>query len=159
MGDPAEFQVDQDIAAQQAAVEDQIHEEMVFIEGESLLARLEEEAFAHFQQEALDLADDGGFQVGLGIAAALIQAEELQNQRFLQQVVRLPNGLPFPREPPNALFVPAESEALVQAGIELALEFAHRPVLFSGFYLIETTLVRVLHAEEEDAVRPAQGEG
>src|ERR1035438_10513122 len=132
---------------------------MVFVEGESLLARLEEEAFAHFQQEMLDLADDGGFQVGLRITAALIQAEELQNQGLLQQIIRLPNGLPFPRQPPNAFFVPAEGEAFVEAGIELALEFAHRPVLFSGLYLIETTLVRVLHAEEEDVVGPAQGEG
>jgi Cu/Zn superoxide dismutase len=41
MGDLADLQIDQDIAAQQAVVEDQIHEEMVFVEGESLLARLE----------------------------------------------------------------------------------------------------------------------
>src|ERR1035437_4455998 len=159
MGDLADFQIEQDVAAQQAVVENQIHEEMVFVEGEPLLARPEEEALAHFQQETLDLADDGGFAIRLGIAAALIQTEELQNQGFLQQIVRLPNGLPFPREPSNALFVPAESETLVQAGVELALQFAHRPVLSSGFYLVETTLVRVLNAEEEDVVRPAQGEG
>jgi hypothetical protein len=30
--------------------------------------------------------------------------------------------LPFPGEAANALFVPAEGEALVEAGIELALE-------------------------------------
>src|ERR1039458_10606074 len=75
MGDLAEFQIDQDVAAQQAVIENQIHEEVVFVEGEAPLPRLEEEALAHFQQEALDLADDGGFQVGLGILAALVQAD------------------------------------------------------------------------------------
>src|ERR1017187_9118894 len=159
MGDLAEFQIDQDIAAQQAIVENQVHEEVVFVEGEAPLPRLEEKAFAHFQQETLDLADDGGFQIGLGILAALVQTEELQNQGFLEQVACLRHGLPFPREPANALFVAAEGEALIEAGIELALELTEGPVLFGGFYLIETALVRVLDAEEEDVMRPAQAEG
>src|ERR1017187_2351331 len=159
MGDLAEFQIDQDIAAQQAVVENQVHEEVVFVEGEPPLACLEEEAFAHFQQETLDLADDGSFQVGLGILAALVQAEKLQDQGFLQQVARLHDGLAFPREPTDTLFIAAEGEAFVEAGIELALELAYRPVLFGGFYLIETALVGILDAEEEDVVSPAQGEG
>src|ERR1017187_4647153 len=108
MGDLAEFQIDQDVAAQQAVVENQVHEEVVFVEGEAPLARLEEEAFAHFQQETLDLADNGGLQVGLRIAGALVQTEELQDQRFLEQVADLLDGLSFPREPANTLFVAAE---------------------------------------------------
>ncbi len=130
---------------------------MLFVEGESLLARLEEEAFAQFEQEALDLADDGGFQVGLGIAAALVQAEELEDQGFLEQVARLRHGLAFPGEAADAVFVAAEGQALVEAGVELATEFAHGPVLRAGFYLIETKLVGVLDAEEEDVVGPARG--
>src|ERR1017187_330773 len=159
VGDLAEFQIDQHIAAQQAVVENQVHEEVVFVEGEAPLSRLEEEAFAHFQEETLDLADDGGFQVGLGILGALIQAEELQNQGFLEQVARLGDGLAFAREAANALFVPAEGEALVEARVELALEVTDGPVLFGGLYLVETALVWVLDAEEEDVMSPAQGEG
>ena len=87
---------------------------MLFVEGKTLLPRLEEEAFAHFQQEMLDLADDGGLQVGLRIAAPLVQSEELQNERFLEQVARPLNGMPFPREPANALFVAAEGQTLVE---------------------------------------------
>jgi hypothetical protein len=108
VGDLANLQIDQYIAAQQAVIENQVHEEVFFVEGESLLARLKEEAFAHFQQEALDLADDGGFEIGLGVAAALVQPEELQNQGLFKQVARTANGLAFLGEPANALFVPAE---------------------------------------------------
>ena len=125
---------------------------MLFVEGESLLARLEEEAFAHFQQEALDLVDDGGFEIGLGIAAPLVQTEELQHQRFLEQVARVADGLPFVCEPANAFFVTAESEALVEAGVELALEFADCPVLLTGFNLVEAALAGVLDAEKEDVM-------
>ena len=64
--------------------------------------------------------------------------------------------MPFRREPANALFVAAEGETFVQAGIELALEFAYGPVLTAGFYLIETALVRILDAEEEEVMSPAQ---
>ena len=37
MGDPAEFQIEQYVAAQQAIVENQVHEEVLFVEGEALL--------------------------------------------------------------------------------------------------------------------------
>jgi hypothetical protein len=84
--------------------------------------------------------------------AALVQAEKLQNEGFLEQVACLRHGLPFPREPTDTLFIAAEGEALVEAGIELALQLTHRPVLFGGFYLIETALVRVLDAKKEDVM-------
>jgi len=136
-------------------VENQIDEEVVVIEGEALLPRLEEKAFAHFQEEALDLADDGGFEIGLRIAAAFIQAEELEHERFLEQVARTNNFVAFFREPANAFCVAAKREAFVQAGGELSFEFAHRPVLFSGFDLIEAALVGILDAEKDDVMRPA----
>ena len=93
---------------------------MLFVEGESALARLEEEAFAEFQQEALDLVDDGGFKVGLGVAATLVQAQELQHQRFLEQVERLCHDLPFPGQTANPVLVAAKGQALIEARVELA---------------------------------------
>ena len=155
VGELAELQVEQDIAAQEAVVENQVHEEVIFVEGEALLARLEEEAFAQFEEETLDLADDGGFEIGLGIAGALLQAEELQDQGFLEQVARLRHGLPFLGEAADALCVAAEGEALVEAGVELAAEFTEGPILLAGLDLVKAALVRVLDAEEEDVVRPA----
>jgi hypothetical protein len=46
MGELAEFEIDEHVAAQQAVVEDQVHEEVVFLESESLLPRLEQESLA-----------------------------------------------------------------------------------------------------------------
>ncbi len=97
---------------------------MLFVESEALLPCLEEETFAHFQEEALDLADDGGFQVGFRIAAPLVQSQEFQNQRLLEQIARLLDDLPLPRKPANPFLVAAEGQALVESRVELALEFA-----------------------------------
>src|SRR5690242_12089946 len=132
---------------------------MFVVESEALLPRFEEEPFTHFQEEAFDLSNDGGLQIGLGISAALRQAKELQNQRLLEQIVRPLDGVTVAREPANACFVAAESEALVQAGIELALQFADCPILLAGFDFVETALFRVFDSEEEDVMRPAQREG
>ena len=62
---------------------------MLAVKGEPLLPGLEQEALAQFQQESLELADDRPFQVGFGIAGLFGQAEELQDQRFLEEVLRL----------------------------------------------------------------------
>jgi hypothetical protein len=58
----ADLEIDQHIAAQQAVEENQIDKEMLCIEGETLLPRFKEKAFAEFQQEMLELVDDGRFQ-------------------------------------------------------------------------------------------------
>ena len=64
MRELVEFQVDQDVAAQEAVVEDEVEEVVVVVEGEALLPGLEEEAFAEFEEEVLEMVDDGGFEVG-----------------------------------------------------------------------------------------------
>src|SRR6185369_10659615 len=76
MAELVEFEVDDHIAAQQTVVEDEIDEEVVFVEGETLLASLEEKSLAQFQQEVFELVDDGGFQVGFGIAHLFVKAKE-----------------------------------------------------------------------------------
>ena len=43
---------------------------------------------------------------------------------LLEHVGGLLDGVAFLRQPADALFVTAEGEAFVQAGVELALEFA-----------------------------------
>jgi hypothetical protein len=132
---------------------------VLFVEGESLLARFEEKAFAEFEKELFNPVDNGGFQVGLGIAGALVEAEEFEDERLLEQVARLGDGLAFLGEAADAVFVAAQGQALVEAGIELAAEFADGPVLGGSFDFVEASLVGVFDGEEENVVGPAQGEG
>ena len=119
MGEFTELEIDEHVTAKKAVVENQVHEEMLFIESEAALPGLEEKAFAEFEQESLDLADDGGFEVGFGKTSQLVEAEKFEHQGFLEQVLRANDDLPFLSELADALFVPAEGEAFVEAGIEL----------------------------------------
>ena len=48
MGELFKFQVDDEVAAQEAVVEDEIEKVVVAVEGEPLLTGLEEKAFAEF---------------------------------------------------------------------------------------------------------------
>lgn len=132
---------------------------MVLIEGEALLAGLEEEAFAEFEEEVLQAVDDGLLQVVFGVTRFFLQAQELEHERLLQQILRPDDDLAFLGELADACLVPAEREALVKAGGFLALEFADIPVCLPGFNFIKTAFVRVLDGHEHDVVRPTEGEG
>jgi len=154
-----QFDVDDDVAAQEAVVEDQIDEIVVLIEGEALLASLEKEAFAEFEQEMLQPVDDGLLQIRLGVAGFFLQAQELEHQRLLQQILRAHDDLPFLGELADACLVPAARQPLVKAGGFLALQLADIPVCLTGFDFVKAPFVRVLDGHEHDVVRPTEREG
>ena len=152
MRERAELEVDQHMAAQQAVVEDEVDEEMLVVEAEALLPRLEQKALAEFEQELAEAVDDGAFQIGVGLAALFGQAEKFQHQRFLEQVLRLTDDLAFARQLADAFLVAAQGQPFVEAAVELALEFAQRPALLGGFDFVEAAFVGVLDTEQEDVV-------
>ena len=82
MRELVELEINDDVAAEEAVVEDEVHEVVVLIEGEALLPGLEEEAFAKLQEEVLEASDDGVLEVGLGVAGLFIEAEELEPARW-----------------------------------------------------------------------------
>lgn len=115
MTELVELQVDEHIAAQQAVVEDEIDEEMVLVEGEALLPGLEEKAFAQLQQKLFEPVNDGGFQVGFGIASFLVKAEEFQDVRLFEDVRRRNDDLSLAGKPLDLFLVFAEGETFVEA--------------------------------------------
>ena len=123
MGQLADFQVDQHVAAKQAVVEDQIDKEVVFVEGEPLLPGLEEKAFPEFQQKVFKLVDDGGFEIGFGIPRFFIKPKEFQHIGFFEKVLRVGDGLSFSGQFADSFLVPAQRQPFIEAGIELAFEF------------------------------------
>jgi hypothetical protein len=113
---------------------------VVVIEGESLLAGFEEEAFAEFEEEGLQLVNDGGFQFILGVMRAVIQAEELQHERVFDEVGGFFYDLAFAGEATDFIFVAAEGKALVKAAGDLALKLTDGPLVGGGLDLVESAL-------------------
>lgn len=117
MGELAELEVDQDEAAEQAVVEDEVDEEVIAVEADSLLASHETEALAELEQERLEAVDDGLLQVSLPPVRALRQVEELEHERVLDDAPRSGDLLAHARQREDAVLVPALCEALVEEAI------------------------------------------
>ena len=158
MGELVPFEVEEDVAAKEAVVEDEIDAEVIIVEGEALLTGLEEEAFTEFQQEGLQLVDDGGFQFVLGVMRVVLQTEELEDERILEQIRGFLDDLPFGSEAADFLLVPAEGEPLVEGTGDLPLKLPHGPLPGGGLDLVKTTLCGVVEGEQFDVVGPAKGE-
>ena len=131
MRELVELQINDQIAAQKPIVEDEVEEVVVAVEGESLLPRLEEKAFAQLQKEFFEVRDNGRFEIGLGVAGFFVQPQEFQHQGILQNVFGRGDDLAFLGQFANADFVSAEGEALVEAGGFLAFQLADIPVRLS----------------------------
>jgi hypothetical protein len=159
MRELVEFEIDDDIAAEEAVVEDEIDEVVVFVEGEALLAGLEEKAFAEFEEEVFEAVDDSLFEIVFGVAGLVIEAEEFEDERLFQQVLWADDDLAFAGEFADAFFVAAKGEALVEAGGFLALEFWDGPAGVGGFDFVEAAFGGVFDGEEGDVMGPAEGEG
>ena len=117
MGQLPGLEVDQHVAPQEAVVEHQVDEKVTVIEAETLLACLEEEALSQLQQKLLKSVDDRGFQVAFGVGGPLLQAQELQDHRILDQVRRLLDDLPLSGQAAHLMLVAAEREPLVQGAV------------------------------------------
>ena len=89
----------------------------------------------------LQAVDDGLLQVVFGVAGFFLQAEELKHERLLQQILRSDDDLTFLGELADAFLVPAEREALVEAGGFLTLQLRHGPSGVGGFDLVKATFV------------------
>lgn len=122
VGEFVDFEVDQDVAAQESVVEDKIDVEVVFLEAEAFLAGLEEEAFAEFEQELFEFIDDGGFEFVFGVGGALFEFEKFQDVGVFDGVAG--GGDDLGGEAFDFGWVAAEGETIVEGGVDLAFHFA-----------------------------------
>lgn len=72
-----ELEVNEDKAAQQPIVENQVNIEVIAFDAQTLLARHETETLAEFQKELLEAIDDGLFEVPLEPGVAFGQVKKL----------------------------------------------------------------------------------
>jgi hypothetical protein len=93
------------------------------------------------------------------MAGLFIEAEEFEDERFLEHILRAGNELALFREPLHARLVTTEGEAFVEAGGFLAFEFGQRPAFVGGLDLVETAFARIFDGEEQDVMGPTEGEG
>jgi hypothetical protein len=63
------FQIDEHVALQKTVVENQIDEEVFFIESEALLTCLEKKSLTKFKKKMLNVLDDRCFEIGFRVGS------------------------------------------------------------------------------------------
>ncbi len=154
----AGLQVDQQVAAQDAMVEDQVEVVMLVPDRDALLPRLEAEPRAQFEQEGLKVVEQRLFEVGFQIVGFFREAGEFEHIGVTDQIGdKLGNGdgLLAPGVD-HGLFVGGKPGALVEQGADLALELALGPMVLEAFVFVEGALPRIVDGEEIHEVRPRE---
>ena len=159
VGELAELQIEEDQAAQAAMEEEQVHAIPVVADAQAALAADEGEVVAEFEQEAFQMADEGFFQLGLGVF--ILQVEELQDERIFDSssgrdgVSRL--GLCALRE--HGGLVPRERGALVELSSRSGDRAGGRTIRRGGLRSGRSRGFRASGRRQEDVVRPREGKG
>src|SRR4051812_27015313 len=118
----------------------------------------EGEVAAELEEEALELRDERGLD--LGFAVLVLEIEEFEDVRILDFLLRRDDvvwraRLPFAK---HGRFVPRKGRALVELASDLAVQLAHRPAAAKGLRLVEAARLWIGHTEQADVVRPRQRE-
>jgi hypothetical protein len=159
VGEFADLQVDDDQAAQPAVEQQQVHPVPLAADADALLAGDEGEARPQFQQELLQVTDQGLFQVSL--AVLVLEVEELEQVGVADGLLDgdgvLGPGLLPPAE--HGFLVAGQGRALVELRADLPVELAHGPGPADGLVLVEPAGEVVLDCHQADVVGPGQREG
>jgi hypothetical protein len=136
MGELADFQINECVAALRAVVEDKV-EKVICAEGKAFLAGLEEEAFDEFQQEGFQRTNDHAFQVTFRVTHPFFQSQKLQNEGVSDQLARRFRAVALLGQVMRFVLVRTESQAFIQAGIDLAFQGVRIPILSGGFNFVK----------------------
>jgi ParB-like chromosome segregation protein Spo0J len=143
------LQLDQHMAFQDAMVEHQIHEKRLAADEQTLLTRLKTETVAQFEQEGLQLLDQGRFQIGLRQNFLGSQAEKLENIRVPDDMLRFGAGRSGADDSRKARLVAGKPRTLEVQTTDLPPQFAHRPVALDALDLIEGPFERIVNFQQK----------
>ena len=156
VGQLAELEVDEDEAAQQPIVENQVDVEVIALEGEPSLSCDEAEALAELEQERLEAIDDRLLEVALEPRRAFLEVEELEDERVLHDILRGGDGLPLFGERQDLVLVAALRQPLEKERGDLTLQLTDRPARLRGLDLVEGAGAVVPDADQDEVVTPAK---
>lgn len=129
-------------------IEDEVDVEVVAVEREALLTGDEGETFAEFEEEGLELIEEGLLDIGFDEAVRLRQSNKFHDDGIFEDVGGGENFLTFGREAADAGLVAALGETLEEETGDLTLELAGGPALLAGFDFVEGTGGGGLGAEQ-----------
>ena len=154
----AKFEIDDHQAAEPAVEEKEIHTIPFGADTQASLAADEGEIAAQFEQEGLQVLNQGLLKLGLGIF--ILQPQEFEYERILDFFLRSDPVLGL--GPATLLehggLVAREGSAFIEERRDLAVQLPNRPPATQGFGLIEQARLGIVHGKQADVVRPGERE-
>ena len=153
----AELEFDHYQTLERAVKEKQVHEVILAVERDPLLAGYKREARAKFEEEALHLAEDGGFEVLLGIDVG--EPEEIEDAGVAEneigrELVFGPERVEFLASQCTGVF--RAGGALVKHSVDFVSQCTGAPSFDPAHLGIKVALERIIQVDEGLEVRPAQ---
>ena len=147
------LQLDEDVAFQDAVVEDEVDALVGVVDQDLLLPSLKTEAGAHFEDEILQVVADPLFQVVLLPTRRQPRAEEFQHVVRLDEIVGI-ELLDLALHHRGILArIPAPAAALVVLAFDLALQLLHAPGSPYRLERVERAHQSVVHRNQLEHVR------
>lgn len=140
VGEGLGLQLDEDVALEDAVVEDEVHEEILSTNEDPFLACFEAEAVAHFEKKLLQSFEQGIFQIRFAHGVPRAETEKLEDVRIADDVCRLDGFRPGVSHGGERFLVPGKTTALIVETGDLAAKLADGPVAPNALDLVETPL-------------------
>ncbi len=134
------------MAAQAAMIEHEVHVVVFASESDTELAGFKTESNAEFEEEFLQVIQQGFFQLVLGVVRQFREAGEFEDVGIADEVFDGLLGLLTAGAFDDSGFVGGEAGALKEQGTDLALQLADRPVALQTFIFVESTFERIIQA-------------
>ena len=151
-----DLQIDEDKAAQDAMVKDEIDPVMGVVESDAVLPTDEGKTFAKFEEEGLEVIAEAGFQIRLRNLVRLGDFQELEDVGIAEQVGGLGDDLTLGGKLKDRVLVLSGGEAEEERGFFLAFQLTNGPFLPNGLLLIKSAFERIVDLQQLDNVRPTQ---
>lgn len=154
----AGLEIDEQVAAEDAVVEDEVEVVVLVAHRDAFLAGLEAEAGAEFEKEGLEVVEQRLLQVGFEIMGFLGEPGEFEDVGGADEIGDDLGDIG--RQPPAGVddrrFVGGESGAFVEQRADLALELTLGPVALEAFVFAESALPRIVQPDKFCEVGPGQ---
>ncbi len=157
VGEGTDFEIDDDQAIELAMKEEEIDAEPLIADAQTALAADECEVVAEFEEEGLEMGDQGVFEFGFGVF--VLEAEEFEDEGVFDLLFRGKKvaGRFFVALDEHGGFIFGEKGAFVEEGIDLAVELADGPSAAEGFGFVEGAGLRIFQGKQTNIVRPGKG--
>ncbi len=155
-----DFQFDEQMAAKEAVVEDEVDVVVFAANGDPPLPRLKAKARAELEEEGLEMVEECGLEIAFEIVWFFGQPGEFENVRVANQVGDLARHFERLRAGvfDDGFLVGGKSGTLVEERADLALELTDGPISLETFVFVESAFPRIFQADELDQVGPGESE-